>query len=67
METETGVPWLEDIPVLGFAFRTTSEQTMRRHLLIAVQAEILRPEARELAERLARELGPLDPAARAER
>jgi len=65
--SETGVPWLKDIPWLGFAFRATSEQTRKRQLLIAAQAEILRPETRELAERLARELGPLQPAARAAR
>jgi len=59
----TGVPWLKDIPWLGFAFRTTSEQKRKSQLLIAAQAEILRPETRELAERLARELGPLEPAA----
>ncbi len=60
--TETGIPWLMDIPVLGWAFRTTSEQSLNHHLLIAARAEILRPESRDLADRLARELAPAAPA-----
>ena len=54
----TGIPWLMDIPVLGWAFRTTDEQTLNRHLLVAARAEILRPESRDLVDRLARELAP---------
>ncbi len=64
VRSETGAPWLKDIPVLGNLFRATHEEQMDRHLLIAVQAEILRPEAVDLARALARELGPLDPADR---
>jgi type II secretory pathway component GspD/PulD (secretin) len=45
-----------DIPVLGWAFRTTTEQKLNHHLLVAARAEILRPESRDLADRLAREL-----------
>ncbi len=56
--TKTGIPWLMDIPVLGWAFRTTTERTLNHHLLIAARAEILRPESRDLADRLARELAP---------
>jgi general secretion pathway protein D len=52
----TGVPWLMDIPVLGWAFRLTNEQTLNHHLLIAARAEILRPESRDLADRFARAL-----------
>jgi len=66
-KTATGVPWLMDIPVLGYAFRATTDQTVNRHLLIAARAEILRPEARDLADRLARELAPPTPASHAER
>jgi hypothetical protein len=47
-----------DIPVLGWAFSTTTERTLNHHLLIAARAEILRPESRDLADRLARELAP---------
>jgi general secretion pathway protein D len=57
----TGVPWLMDIPWLGVLFRATTEQTMKRGVLVTVEAEILRPESRELARRLAVMLGPLDP------
>jgi type II secretory pathway component GspD/PulD (secretin) len=53
----TGVPWLMDIPVLGWAFRVTNEQTLNHHLLIAARAEILRPESHDLADRFARALG----------
>ena len=60
--TETGIPWLMDIPVLGWAFRTTTEQTVNHHLLVAARAEILRPESRDLADRLARELSAPSPA-----
>ena len=69
VRSETGVPWLRDLPVLGWAFRTTSEETRKRHLLIAARAEILRPEAsRDLADRLERALGgqPAPAAAQAE-
>ena len=55
-----------DIPVLGWAFRTTNEQTLNHHLLVAARAEILRPESRDLADRLARELAPEVPAAAAQ-
>ena len=41
-----GIPWLKDIPVLGWAFRATTEQVFKRHLLIAARAEILRPPER---------------------
>ena len=58
----TGIPWLMDIPVLGWAFRTTTEQTLDHHLLVAARAEILRPESRDLADRLAREMAPEVPA-----
>jgi len=58
--SETGTPWLKDIPILGYFFRSTTEETTRRHLLISVQAEVLRPETRELARALAEQLGPLD-------
>jgi type II secretory pathway component GspD/PulD (secretin) len=67
-QIKTGIPWLMDLPILGWAFRTTSDRTVNRHLLIAARAEILRPESRDLADRLARELesesGPADHADR---
>jgi type II secretory pathway component GspD/PulD (secretin) len=53
---KTGTPWLMDIPGLGWAFRTTTEQTVNHHLLVTAHAEILRPESRDLADRFAREV-----------
>lgn len=48
----TGVPWLKDLPWLGVFFRSTREQTLRRHLLITAQAEVVNDESRALAARL---------------
>jgi general secretion pathway protein D len=39
---ETGVPFLQDIPFLGQLFRSTNEMTLHSHLLVAVQARLLR-------------------------
>jgi general secretion pathway protein D len=39
---ESGVPFLQDIPFLGQLFRSTSEVTRQSHLLVAVQARLLR-------------------------
>jgi len=65
-KTSVGVPWLKDVPILGWAFRFTSDQHRKRHLLIAARAQILRAqETRDLADRLARELGTPAPAAAA--
>jgi general secretion pathway protein D len=61
-KTEVGVPWLKDIPVLGWAFRLTQDESRKRYLLIAAHAEILRPESRDLADDLARVLGEPPPA-----
>jgi general secretion pathway protein D len=61
-KTEVGVPWLKDIPVLGWAFRLTQDESRKRYLLIAARAEILRPESRDLADDLARVLGEPPPA-----
>jgi general secretion pathway protein D len=33
-----GVPWLKDVPILGFMFRTTRDEIRQQRLLIAVQA-----------------------------
>jgi len=64
--TVTGVPWLKDIPVLGWAFRLSHDETRKRHLLVAVRAEIQRPESHDLADELSRALGAPPPAAAAE-
>jgi general secretion pathway protein D len=62
---ETGIPWLKDIPGIGWAFRATSDRALKRHLLIAARAQILRSDPGELAERFAKELMPPAPAASA--
>ena len=46
-EIEGGVPFLKDVPILGWLARSTHEETVKRTLVIAVQAGIERsPEAR---------------------
>jgi len=51
-EVVIGVPWLKDLPFVGPLFRRVEEQQTRRYLLVSVEAEILRPERRELAREL---------------
>ncbi|MCI5066701.1 type II secretion system secretin GspD [bacterium] len=41
-EVDTGVPFLMDVPVLGFLFRSSSERTRRTNLLIFITARIIR-------------------------
>ena len=36
-QTETGVPWLKDIPILGWLFKNTVDVERRRRLVAAVQ------------------------------
>jgi hypothetical protein len=36
------VPWLKDIPILGWAFKATSDMDITSHLVIAAQARIER-------------------------
>jgi type IV pilus secretin PilQ/predicted competence protein len=40
-ETETGVPLLKDIPILGYLFKHTSTQTTKRDLIIFVTPHIM--------------------------
>jgi general secretion pathway protein D len=39
---ESGVPFVQDIPFLGQFFRSTRDELVRSHLLVAVQARLLR-------------------------
>jgi general secretion pathway protein D len=39
---ESGVPFLQDIPFLGQLFRSTRDELVQSHLLVAVQARLLR-------------------------
>ncbi|MGE5700637.1 MAG: type IV pilus secretin PilQ [Deltaproteobacteria bacterium] len=43
-ETESGVPWLSKIPILGYFFRTDSNQSTNRELLIFITPKILKQE-----------------------
>lgn len=41
-ESEDGIPFLKDIPVLGHAFRSSSEATARKNLLIFITPRIVK-------------------------
>ena len=48
-ESETGAPFLKDIPVLGQFFRTTRTRELNRHLIVTAQALILTSASDQLA------------------
>ena len=54
METETGVPILSDIPLLGALFRRIDNETKRVELLVLITPRVVgNPrEAREVTEEL---------------
>ena len=56
-EREVGVPFLKDIPILGWLARSTLSERMDRQLVIAVQAEILRSEAEIVADSIQQRIG----------
>jgi type IV pilus assembly protein PilQ len=43
-ETESGVPWLSKIPILGYLFRADTNQSTNRELLIFITPKILKQE-----------------------
>jgi len=43
-ETQSGVPWLSKIPILGFLFKHESNQATNRELLIFITPKILKQE-----------------------
>lgn len=45
-ETETGVPLLKDIPIIGYLFKHTSTQTLKRDLIIFVTPHIVQQASR---------------------
>ncbi len=47
-DTESKVPWLGDIPILGWLFKTTNKQVEKKNLLIFLTPRIVRNDA-ELA------------------
>ncbi|MBH0205925.1 MAG: hypothetical protein HP498_08945, partial [Nitrospira sp.] len=40
-ETRTGLPWLKDIPYIGFLFGTTAETNSRSELLIMLTPHVV--------------------------
>jgi general secretion pathway protein D len=56
-ESVRGVPWLKDIPFFGIFFRTTAETIRENHLVVAVQARVLRTPAEQIAESIRRRIG----------
>lgn len=52
----TGVPWLKDIPLLGWAFKTTSDINITTRLVIAAQARIERDAEEQIADSIRQRL-----------
>lgn len=52
----SGVPWLKDIPGLGYLFRVTRERTLNANLLVTAQARVHTDDADLLAETIRRRL-----------
>ncbi len=44
-DSETKVPWLGDIPILGWLFKTTGDQIQKRNLLVFLTPHIIRNKA----------------------
>jgi hypothetical protein len=44
-DTESKVPWLGDIPILGWLFKTTGDQIQKRNLLVFLTPHIIRNKA----------------------
>jgi len=56
MTGEAGVPFLKDIPILGWFFRSTRDETRRRRLVVAVQANQIHSPEQQRAESTLRRL-----------
>ena len=41
-KSDSAVPWLSDIPVLGYLFRSTSTKTQKRNLMIFIRPTVLK-------------------------
>jgi Flp pilus assembly secretin CpaC len=54
--TVIGTPWLMDIPILGWAFKTTTDSNVTARLVIAVQAHIERSPDEAIADSISRRL-----------
>jgi type II secretory pathway component GspD/PulD (secretin) len=53
---DSGVPWLKDIPIIGWWARSTTKERMKRSLVIAVQAGIERSPEQRLADTIRQRL-----------
>jgi len=51
-----GTPWLKDIPILGWAFKQTSDTNVTARLVIAVQARVERSPDEQVADSIRRRL-----------
>lgn len=47
--TQTGVPILQDIPIIGWLFKNKTKQILRSSLLVLIAPEVIPPEMPELA------------------
>ena len=56
MERDTGVPFLKEIPILGWLARSTTSERVKRSLVIAVQASIERSREQRLADSIRQRL-----------
>ena len=56
MRVENRVPFLSDVPILGILFKGIDEETLDNHLVIAVQARVLRTSEDHEAESIRRRL-----------
>ncbi len=52
-----GVPWLKDIPILGWAFKKESDSNTTARLVIAVHARIERTQEEQIADSIRQRLG----------
>ncbi len=54
--SQSGTPFLQDIPILGYLVKSQSSRTNDTHLIFAVQAKILRSHDEDIAESIRQRL-----------
>jgi Flp pilus assembly secretin CpaC len=54
--SKTGVPWLMNVPFIGYFFSRTQEKLVDTQILIAVKARLLRSPADDIAESVQRRM-----------
>lgn len=55
VETETGVPYLKEIPILGYLFKSKSKNVIKNELLIFLTPKIVNPEIMKQAFTMSKE------------